>query len=209
MILLLGKQKADPVKMNADNIKDLKIKQRRACLESRKALSSEERKEKSRLICSRLKELPEIKRAKTILSYFAAYDEADPAEFDEWAREGGKKIAYPVSFEAGIMEAYVPGSADAVETGMYGIKAPIPEKSEKAEPEDFDVIITPCVGFDDGGARLGHGAGYYDRYIPLCSNAAVVLIAFDCQRQQKIACEETDRPADVIVTESELKNPPV
>lgn len=190
--------------MTTDTIRELKNKQRKVCLESRKALTSEERKEKSSRICCRLTDIPEIRNAKTILSYLATYDEADPAEFDQWAQENGKKVAYPVSFSGGIMEAYVPKGADAIETGRYGIKAPVPDKSKKTDPADIDVIITPCMGFDDGGGRLGHGAGYYDKYIPLCSKAATILIAFDCQRQEKIVCEETDRPMDVIVTESKF-----
>lgn len=55
------------------------------------------------------------------------------------------------------------------EIGKYGILSPIPECSESVRADELDAVLMPCVGFDSHGGRLGHGGGYYDRYLLRCS----------------------------------------
>jgi len=65
------------------------------------------------------------------------------------------------------------------------------------------VILVPCVAFDKEGRRLGHGAGYYDRYMPMLRpDVLKILIAFDAQELDYVETEPTDIPVDIIVTES-------
>ena len=179
----------------------LKKLQRRICLGARRKMTDEERADASARICEKLKEIPELRAAKTILSYCAVYDEADPRGFDEWAVMEGKRVAYPVTREAGKMDAMIPRTAEGWETGAYGIRAPISEISDKVAPDDIDAVIVPCVGFDREGGRLGHGGGYYDRF--LADNPAVeaVCIAFESQRLERTAGEKTDIKQKTVVTE--------
>ena len=48
------------------------------------------------------------------------------------------------------------------------------------------------------------GAGYYDRYLPKCVNAAVFAAAFEAQKLEKVYTEEYDRAMDGVVTEEEV-----
>ncbi|MCR4578142.1 MAG: 5-formyltetrahydrofolate cyclo-ligase [Clostridiales bacterium] len=176
--------------------------QRKNCLKARRAMSDGERAVCSETICRTLAGLDAVRRAKVILSYAAAPDEADPGSFNAWAEKEGKLVAYPVVLKGGRMEAAVPRDGQAWETGRFGIRAPIPDKSDIIPAEKIDLVIAPCVGFDGEGGRLGHGGGYYDRYLPRCANAVCVIVAFEAQRLENVVSEAHDRPADAVVTEA-------
>ena len=176
--------------------------QRQEALAARRRLSREERDAFSAAICRRLLELPDVRRAKTILSYQALTDEVDLRAL---ADHVGARVAYPRCLGGGVMEARLP--VGPLKPGPFGILEPDPATSILLGPEEFDLVLLPCVAFDRFGHRLGHGAGYYDRYLPRCGKAKTILVAFDAQRLEHIATEEHDRNADMIVTETEIMTP--
>lgn len=179
----------------------MKQAQREACLTRLRELSARERNEYSAAICERLTTLPELQAAKTILSYRATECEVDLSAFHAWALGQGKTLAFPVSYPGGRMDAYVPDSLTAWECGRYGIWCPVPERSRLVGPEELDAVILPCVGFDSQGRRLGHGGGYYDRYLPRCPKALRILAAFEVQRLEEVAAAVHDQQAHRLVTE--------
>ena len=174
---------------------------RKRCLAARRALTPEQRAEKSHTICEKLKALSEVQQSTCIFSYLAAPDEVNLREFNAWAVSAGKKVCYPVSSPSGTMDAYIPENPEAIEQGPFGIWAPIVEKSQKVSPEEIELIIAPCVGFDAAGNRLGHGAGYYDRYLKQAAGAQTVLVAFEAQRLPKCPVDSNDVAVQKIVTE--------
>ena len=180
-----------------------KQSQREQALRARRELSPEQRREESRRIVGLLRALPELQTARTVLSYRAVSSEADLGELDAWAEQEGRQIAYPVSLPEGVMKAAVPQDEEAWRRGAYGIREPVPERSEIIEPSRIDAVLVPCVAFDRAGGRCGHGAGYYDRFLPQCrEDAAKILIAFDAQEVEDLYVERTDVPVPVIVTGS-------
>ncbi len=176
--------------------------QRALALEHRRSLSEDVRRAHSAAICRHLAELPALQTARVIFSYMAVGEETDLATFHRWALEQGKTLAFPVSYPQGRMEAYVPKGPESWARGRYGILAPIPERSRRLDPRELDVVILPCVGFDAAGHRLGHGGGYYDRYLPQCPRAFWVLVAFEAQRLDAVAVDTHDQSAQAVVTES-------
>lgn len=179
----------------------MKKAQRELALLRRRALTAEQRRKMSAAVCEKLLTLPELAGAKTVFSYLAAWDEVDLGYVNQTLTARGITVAYPVCFEKGHMEAYIPESESAVETGAYGIKSPVLSRSKPVEPEDIDLVLVPCVAFDADKNRLGHGAGYYDRYLPRCRNAVFVLVGFEAQRLDSVSCDIHDVKTDIIVTE--------
>ena len=191
-----------------------KAAQRKKATAARRALDAETRAEKSRRVSGFMYEylqtlkierteagLPPVR---TVFSYAAAWDEADLSEFHRKARAEEIRIAFPLCHGAGIMEAVVPGGdkKEYWRTGAYGIREPVPELAVPVKPEDIDLVIVPCVAFDGRGGRLGHGAGYYDRYLPkLREDAVMVLAAFEEQRLPEIVMEETDVCIPVCISD--------
>ncbi|MCC8152181.1 MAG: 5-formyltetrahydrofolate cyclo-ligase [Lachnospiraceae bacterium] len=188
-----------------DSILIQKKSQRRQCMDARRNLTAQQRAEYSARISGSLTRLPEVQQANVIFSYAATYDEVDLTVFHRWAKDAGKTLAFPVSGKGGVMEAYAPWDEDSWETGKYGILSPVPSRSDFICPEKIDLILIPCVGWDDYGGRLGHGAGYYDRYLLKCRQAAQVMVAFEAQKLERTAQEETDQAVSCVVTEGGVK----
>ena len=99
----------------------------------------------------------------------------------------------------GGMEAYVPEGDLA--PGLFGVPEPDPRLSRRLTPEELDAVLVPCVGFDGALRRLGHGMGFYDRYLARCRRAAAILTAFEAQRLVHVPTEPHDRAFSVLVTE--------
>src|SRR5436190_595692 len=70
-----------------------------------------------------------------------------------------------------------------------------------------DLILIPLVGFDQSGARLGHGQGFYDRALAAIHGRGrrppLVGLAFSVQEVPRIPHEPHDIRLDWIVTEKE------
>ena len=182
-----------------------KKQQRGLAIERRRALTQEERDEKSRAISDLLIKLikdPRYSKVRTIFSYRGTWDEVNVDAFNDWAEVQGYRVSYPISLPDGIMKAAVPAERDAWHRAAYGILEPVMENSKILEPEDIDLVIVPCVAFDEYGNRCGHGAGYYDRFMACMPPESLIMVAFEAQRSEKLKTEETDIPVRTIVTEA-------
>ena len=177
--------------------REVKRFQRRAAIAAREALSPAERRDKSERIAARIRALPEYEKADTVLIYNAVGAEADLSSL----LTDGKRFCFPCCLSKTEMAAMVPGAWRA---GAFGIHEPDPEQSETVPPEEIDLVLAPCAGFDEAGRRVGMGAGYYDRYLPRCRNAAVFAAAFEAQKLEKVFTEQSDRAMDGAVTEEEV-----
>lgn len=177
-----------------------KAEQRKRAAAARRALTEEQRKEASAAICGKLLELHRLQNAKTVLSYRALPEEVDLTALHETLRQRGVRLCFPVSLAGGVMEAWEPVSW---KQGRYGIWEPDRTDSRKLDPGEIDLVLAPCVGFDAKRDRLGHGAGYYDRFLPACHGAAVA-VAFEVQKLPRVAADLHDRTMDAVVTEKTI-----
>ena len=182
--------------------KELKAKQRKQGIDARKSLSAELAKEYNKLICQKLLSSDVYKNSRTILSYQAFGGEVELTLFNQTAGKDGKRIAFPISEPNGVLIAAIPPGDSSWEVGKYGIRVPIKEKSLLITPEEIDLVIVPCTAFSaEKLMRIGMGAGYYDRFLPQCSNAASVAVAFEAQRAEDLWVDSWDAALDGVVTE--------
>lgn len=172
---------------------------RKQALQARRALSEEQRWRFSKRICDLV--YPFIKDAQRIALYMASEDEVDLSFlFYPLLRE--KELYIPVCKERGEMDMCRFTKDSVFQANKYGILEP--QQQQIIDPMDLDVILVPLVAFDEKGNRLGHGMGYYDRYLKK-TDAHTIAVAFACQRSQDLI---DDHPQDVamerIVTEERI-----
>ena len=103
------------------------------------------------------------------------------------------------------MEAIEPGQEEGSwVSGYMGIMEPVREKGTIVPPEDIDLVVAPCSAFDDECRRCGQGGGFYDRYLPKCTNADMIAVAFEVQKAEEIPTDEYDFAVPAVATEKRL-----
>lgn len=102
------------------------------------------------------------------------------------------------------------GAAD-LRPGPYGIAEPDPARCPAidldAEPGfALDLAVIPGVAFDRRGNRLGHGAGYYDRFLahPALSRTALAGLAYSFQIVAELPAAPWDCPVHALCSEEGL-----
>ncbi|HEY0270970.1 MAG TPA: 5-formyltetrahydrofolate cyclo-ligase [Sphingomonas sp.] len=91
----------------------------------------------------------------------------------------------------------------ALAPGALGI--PQPEATEERIVPS--IVLTPLVGFDRGGQRLGQGGGYYDRWFAAHPAALRIGIAWSVQETAALPRDAWDMPLHAIATEREWISP--
>ena len=171
---------------------------RRAGIAERTALSPEERLARSAAACELIAGSLVFAGAETVMIYNSVRGELSLEPLLSLPAAAGKRFVYPLCVSRTEMKAYAPG---AWQSGVFGIREPVPELSREIAPERIALVICPCTAFDAAGRRIGMGAGYYDRFLPLCTRAAVIAAAFERQRVRSIPARPWDCRMDAVFTE--------
>ena len=118
----------------------------------------------SRRITEQVLALETYRKAGTVMVYASLPEEPDTREIIRDAQEAGKTVLLPRCVSPEKMVALPFAGWEKLESGWLGIQEPeMPE--DGMEIPDPDIIIVPCVAASADGKRLGHGAGYYDRFL--------------------------------------------
>ncbi len=163
------------------------------------------RTEKSRKACQNLLSTPQFQNASTIMMYLSLSHETDTSEAILSAWQLGKTVAVPkISWEQRHM---IPVVINSLETGFstetLGLRNPI--AGVPVPFEEIDLVVTPGLGFDKKGNRLGRGGSYYDRFFANPElNAKKCGFAFDEQLIDAIPVSEHDVSVDFLVTDKEI-----
>lgn len=178
------------------------------------ALSEEYRSEASSTIAVNTLSLPEMKKAKTVLVYYSVGTEPGTLAIISKLLESGKKVCLPLCIDLDeegkrtdadeAMEARLIKSFDDLVPGAYGIPEPA-EYTKVVRPGKIDLIILPCLTCDAKCNRMGHGAGYYDKYLktvkPKCFTTA---LCYEEVMADELPVEPHDMPVDAVVTEKQV-----
>lgn len=176
---------------------------RKTIQSKRKFIDPADIEDKSRLIFHKLTQLPPIQHAETLITYLAKPDEVNTLDLIEWAHNKGKSVFTPLITGNGTMEWTRLDQPYTLKNGPLGI--PIPETVDIATPPSDAPVIIPCVAFAENGHRIGHGAGYYDRFLATHTGLKIA-IALEVQLVPDFPTDPHDIPMDAIITESTTYN---
>lgn len=186
-------------------------RQRQAIRALRRALSPTERTARSNALCTRLFRQPLFRAAKHIALYLPADGEVDTAAILGRCWNEGKKVYLPVLMpfldNRLWFARYKPDTA--LVRNRFGIAEPRTVHRQRIKPIGLDLVLTPLVGFDAQGNRLGMGGGYYDRSFAylLRRNSwhkpRLIGLAYDFQQLNKLPRQPWDVPLSAVATDTD------
>ena len=204
------------IKINKSEIPGTVIEAKRWWREEiRRALketSEEYRSAASASIALNVLGLPEVETAKTILAYCSVGSEPGTLAIISKLLSQGKRVCLPLCVDiddqgrrmetTDAMEAREIESFDDLRAGAYGIPEPAAHTAV-VSPRDIDLIILPCLACDKSCMRIGHGAGYYDKYLSkVREDCVTIALCFDAVLADELPAEEHDVPASAVITET-------
>ena len=160
------------------------------------------------LIAKKILEIKELNKIKVIASFLSIKTEISTKTLNDSLISLGKKICVPVILKNNkhlIFRSY--DNKTSLIQGKFGVLEPDLTNKEM-HPE---LILTPCLAFDQFGYRLGYGGGYYDRtflmFKKLGHSFLSVAVAYDDQKIDKIVRDHNDQKINYILTEKKLYRP--
>ncbi len=177
---------------------------RRQALARRRA--TDDRQQLGERIADALLELPEFKAARTVMFYVSFRSEVPTRGPISAAIRADKRVLIPYCV-GDRLELFLLKDFGELAPGTLGILEPKAElrdlPGKRGDASQLDLIVVPGLAFSRRGDRLGHGAGYYDKFLQeLRPEVPLVAVAFECQMFARIPTEPHDVPIHKIVTET-------
>lgn len=197
---------------HATSASDLQRKKqilRRKAYDARKAQPDKEAV--SRRAIARLVELPEYRRARSVMWYVDCRSELRTQHALPAVLDSGKRIVVPYCTvdERGDnkLGLWLLESLDELVVGKWKILEPPRQRwgepGKEIPPHELDFVVVPGVAFGRDGARMGNGQGYYDRLLhSVRPDCPLVATCYECQLVDDLVMDRHDVYMDKVVTEA-------
>jgi len=164
-----------------------------------------ERRRKSKIIQENLFRQKEFSSSKCVMLYVSkGTAEVQTGPIIKKALEMGKKVVLPVTLvrEKRMLPVRLNSMRQGLKKGPYGVYEPKgydPERPVSAK--EIDLVVVPGVAFDRKNNRLGHGQGYYDRFLKLLPRrTSRIGLGFRFQLLEDIPTIGTDVSLTRVIT---------
>lgn len=148
---------------------------------------------------------PEFERAQMVMIFLSMPEEIDtsPVALLAWAR--GKIIVAPhVEWSARKLTPIKLGSLSDFASSAQPWKD-LRIEGKPIPPSEIDLVLVPALAYSSTGHRLGHGLGFYDRFLTAPGLRATSCgFGFDCQLGQLPPVEVHDVPLNMLVTDARV-----
>lgn len=147
--------------------------------------------------------LPELENSQTVMLFYGVKGEPDTRVAINELLQRGKRVVLPRCIPERQMQARFITKESILLPGAYGIPEP-GEDCPLAEKKEIDLVLVPNLCCDKSGFRLGHGGGYYDRFLTDFPGVSVALCPEERLAEQ-LPAEETDIPVDIVLTQRQTR----
>lgn len=133
-----------------------------------------------------------------ILLYYSTQSEVATHDLIDYCLYNSKHVFLPFVKQLAIGQVKI---INELKQTKLGIKIPV--KIFKRIPQ-LDLVIMPGLAFDREGYRLGHGQGWYDRFIAnLAPSTLKIGLCFEEQLIDKLPHSKDDQRIDMLITEQQ------
>ncbi|WP_280768447.1 5-formyltetrahydrofolate cyclo-ligase [Salipaludibacillus daqingensis] len=130
--------------------------------------------------------------------------EIDTTPIIEQAWKEAKTVVVPkCQSRDKTMTFYTLEDFNQLENSFYGLKEPNTDVTEAISPSFIQWLIVPGLIFDRRGYRIGHGGGYYDRFLAK-HVLSTVSICMPEQLVESIPNDKFDLPVDFLITPDDV-----
>ena len=170
-------------------------------LNKQKGLPDEYVIQASRIIQEKVMSMRQYRSAQSIFLYVSTDGEPSTLRILSHALQNGKAVYVPKCINRQEMLAVRIRSLGELAPGAWGIPEPR-HWTEEIKADALNLILVPCVSASLDGKRLGHGAGYYDRFLAGKADRAVCL-CFHRLISDDIPITDNDVIIPMVLTEEE------
>ncbi|MEQ1503559.1 MAG: 5-formyltetrahydrofolate cyclo-ligase, partial [Myxococcota bacterium] len=144
-------------------------------------------------IADRVMALPALAAPRVVSVYRSVRREVPTAGLIDRLRRAGHAVVVPrVTGPTSLEMCAVDGAEVAGVLGIPTTDGPVVDA--------VDLVVCPGLAFDLDGARLGYGAGYYDRWLAAHPAVIPVGIAIDAAVVPRVPTDGLDRRMSAVIT---------
>ncbi len=154
----------------------------------------EHRRQKSDAIRRKLIRLKAFRQAKTVFCYVSLPYEVDTRRLIKAMLDAGKRVVVPRVQGQGLRLSELKDLDRDLATGSFGVLEPTRRAHRPVRREAIDLVIVPGLAFDRTGHRLGHGLGFFDRFLArLPRTTPTIGLCFEFQLHDRLPTEPHDQ----------------
>ncbi len=156
--------------------------------------------EEDKIIINKLIKTEMYQRAKTILLYYPLKNEVNVIELINYSLKKEKKVALPITNKNNIEFFSINKDwENNLILGKYNIWEP--KKSEVINDFNYNsLIIVPALAYGKDNSRIGHGCGYYDKYLQEHTSLTKIGLARHHLLFDRILMQSNDIYLDYIIS---------
>ena len=189
--------------MPSDDLNAQKQAARRAARQQLAQISPQEFSAIGAAMWQTLQAQPAWQSAESVFCFVGALHEPDTMPILQGALSAGKQLLVPRIAGPGQMQLVPLQSLGQLQPGAFGILEPPQALPAIPAGSGVQLAVLPCLAATRSGARLGHGGGYYDRFLANYSGHRLILCP-EALLAQSLPTGPLDEPAQAVLTEKAL-----